>query len=369
MQPKLMSGLRGGLLAATVMGLLGSVSVSSSAVAQTPSDVATQATKEALESWHDSVRHLAPPTTGCFEANYPSTVWKSVACSAGTLKARPAPKFKKAISANGMDLYTVGGGNDYAVKTASLTSLANMWFPEATGLTSEQSGGAQSGAGSNGSNLYTLQGNTQLQVNSVGCTQYGYTSCAAWEQFVYGTGVTSTGESGAFIQTWIFIPGGENCPAGFQATPYGASPELSTGCVTNSNIAITPAEPATNLAHMGIVATATAGGNDVITYTYDGKAYSVSQPDSTVQLAKWWNTTEFNVFGDGGAGEAQFTAGSSGATVKVRVGVDDGSTAAPTCLGSYGTTGETNNFTLGNCTATAGSASARPAINFTETLP
>ena len=63
-----------------------------------------------------------------------------------------------------------------------------------------------------------------------------------------------------------------------------------------------------------------------------------------VTLAGYWNATEFNVIGDGGGSEAQFNRGSS---VKVNIALDDGSSTAPTCQAHDGTTGETNNLTLG----------------------
>jgi len=43
--------------------------------------------------------------------------------------------------------------------------------------------------------------------------------------------------------------------------------------------------------------------------------------------------------------------------------VSDGSTATPTCASNAGSTGESNNLTLGKCTATGGTS---PSIQFTE---
>jgi hypothetical protein len=69
------------------------------------------------------------------------------------------------------------------------------------------------------------------------------------------------------------------------------------------------------------------------------------------------------VLGNAGGSKADFNTGSS---VTVKVAVSDGSTAAPTCVSPSkddGTTGETNNLTLGKCTTAGGST---PSIEFTE---
>ena len=69
------------------------------------------------------------------------------------------------------------------------------------------------------------------------------------------------------------------------------------------------------------------------------------------------------MLGNAGGSRADFNTGSS---VTVKVAVTDGSTSAPTCVSPSdydGTTGETNNLTLGKCAATGGST---PYIQFTE---
>jgi hypothetical protein len=63
---------------------------------------------------------------------------------------------------------------------------------------------------------------------------------------------------------------------------------------------------------------------------------------------------------NGGGSKATFNKGSS---VTVKVTVTHGSTAAPACSSNAGTTGETNNLTLGACSAVS---DARPYIQFKE---
>ncbi|MGD0866321.1 MAG: hypothetical protein ABSA49_12275, partial [Rhizomicrobium sp.] len=67
-----------------------------------------------------------------------------------------------------------------------------------------------------------------------------------------------------------------------------------------------------------------------------------------------------NIFGDGGGSVASFNKGSS---ITVKVNIANGR-RAPDCVAHGGTTGETNNLTLGKkCTASGGKT---PAISFTE---
>jgi hypothetical protein len=74
-----------------------------------------------------------------------------------------------------------------------------------------------------------------------------------------------------------------------------------------------------------------------------------------------WNQVEYNVVGDAGGSEAEFNT--SGVSIKVNIAATDGSTSAPSCEADTGTTGESNNLTLGSCTASGGST---PSISFTE---
>jgi hypothetical protein len=85
--------------------------------------------------------------------------------------------------------------------------------------------------------------------------------------------------------------------------------------------------------------------------------------DRLTGIASGWTQAEFNVLGNAGGSKADFNTGSS---VTVKVAVSDGSSTAPTCVPPSeidGTTGETNNLTLGKCTAAGGSS---PSIQFTE---
>jgi hypothetical protein len=69
---------------------------------------------------------------------------------------------------------------------------------------------------------------------------------------------------------------------------------------------------------------------------------SVDNPDSVIDLAPNWTTTEFGVYGDGDGSEATF---SKKATIEAVTTLTSSSLAAPQCV-NEGFTGETNNLKL-----------------------
>ena len=131
-------------------------------------------------------------------------------------------------------------------------------------------------------------------------------------------------------------------------------------CYKNSAAVTVPKQPITSLAQLKLSGTAVSGGNDTLVFTTPTRAYSTTGKDSVTYLATAWKQAEFNIIGDGGGSKATFNKGSS---VTVKVAVTHGSTTAPTCASNAGTTGETNNLTLGACTAVSGST---PYIQFKE---
>jgi hypothetical protein len=364
----MMFGVRRVMLAGSIAGLLCATGLSSSVAAQATNDVAAQAQKEALNSWHESIKHLAPPTDGCFHTTFPSTVWTRVACGSAP-RYRSALRWKAVHTEKGTMLRpeTAGNGTDYAAQTAGITISAEGSFPSVSDVTSEKGvnvpfGGSESD-GITGKNQYTLQLNTDINSSSTACSNFGYESCQVWEQFVYSTNNNgSPVEPQVFIQNWVFPSESDyenvGCPSGWQDASGGGQ----YACVVNSNATNVPAVAATKLGSLSLSGVVSANGNDTVTFTDGSEAYSASQSDSTNDLAYWWSQSEFNVVGNAGGSEAQFN---KGASLTVDVAANDGSGSAPTCIGPSGggTTGETNNLNLGNCSSTGGST---PAIQFTE---
>ena len=304
----------------------------------------------AKASWRHDVAQIATPAQGCFHASYPSVLWEPVACHQLHPRVHTVPR----QIVFGQE-QTVGNGNDYTLNTSSPISKAVGSFPTYSGVTSEKSVGvaAYGDGGILGSNEYSLQMNTSFNNTTAACNG-GASGCVVWQQFIYATDYDVDGEGSVFIQNWLIGWGNGTCPSGFGSDGEG-------DCYGNSNSTQLSDISPKSLGSVTLTGTATTGGNDTTVVTYDGDAYSTSQSDSTLDIASVWNQVEYNVVGDAGGSEAKFNT--SGVDIKVNIAVNDGSTSAPTCEADTGTTGESNNLTLGSCTAASGST---PSISFTE---
>ncbi len=284
------------------------------------------------QAWRAAIEATPLPREGCFTAAFPSAEWHAAACKAAPL--RPY------VPRDGHRGFTVGDGNDYAAVASSLVSSGTGSFPRVSGVKSETGYGGQA-------NTYSIQLNSQFFTTAVCNGAATPSSCLGWQQFVY-----STSSGAAFMQYWL-IDYGPTCPAGGWMA-YGGD------CYRNSSAVSVPALPIAQLANLKLTGSAAAGGTDRFVMTTATQAYSTSGRDSVVDLAAAWNAAEFNVVGDGGGSQAKFN---KGAAITVSVALQDGGTAAPACASQSGTTGETNNLTLGACSAKGG---ATPAITFTE---
>jgi len=356
-----------------ITGLLSAVSLPS-AFASPLTNVDTPA----RASWRENMHKIdVPEGGGCFHAAYPSTVWEKVACGAVPgYRSRP-----KILASN--EQVVAGNGYDFVAETPSGKVFSQVVgsFPSVSGVTSETGANVPFGSGESsgitGPNEYTLQLNTNIS-HTPACGSY--TNCKAWVQYVMSTNtpvsLTSnqlTNETEVFIEYWLFDYGSSSrssCPSGF----LNAGPDSTNGfggkgvdCVQNTpaTVIYNGQLPITSLANLTLSGAVVAGGKDTAIVTYDGQAYSATVSDSLTGMSSGWTQAEYNVVGNAGGSQAQFNSGS---TVAVKMAVTDGSTTAPTCLtptaGRYGTTGETNNLTLGSgCTVASG---ATPYIQFTE---
>src|SRR5262249_37678229 len=150
-------------------------------------------------------------------------------------------------------------------------------------------------------------------------------------------------ERAVFIQNWLIGIG--TCPSSSWINAGRGDCFMNSAAVSASTIAIT------SLANLKMTGTAANGGNDSLVFANGSQAFRTSENDTVTGLSGAWNAVEFNIIGDGGGSEAVFNTGSS---VTVEITATSGSTAAPRCVANDGTTGETNNLTLGTCTATGG---------------
>ncbi|AZR28705.1 hypothetical protein [Xanthomonas vasicola] len=312
----------------------------------------------AISSWETTIRQEAPTMEGCFRSSFPNNGWQATACvPSPKLRSRPpAITVHKdgTITARTDAALTAGNSVDYVAGTRQLIQSTLGTFPSVTGVAT-------------GVADYSLQINTNLDRNAVTCAQFGYSSCWTWQQFFYSTDYDGDPINGRtpviFIENWFYAGNAEEfeakgCPSGwnsYSTFDYNA-------CYSTSDGVIVPLVPISQIGSIKMSASATAGGVDTVTFSINGRAYSVSQNADTLNINRIWRRSEFNIFGNGS--DHPLVLFNSGSHVTVNVAVKDGTSNAPRCLGpNAGYSAQENNLTLGKCTASGG---ASPSITFTE---
>jgi hypothetical protein len=342
------------LVAACVLATISVGPFSAVLAAEQSFNIAAAAQAQAVSSWNETIRQQSPQVEGCFHATFPNNAWEAERCEAPPSFVSVPPETNGnglTTSARSASVFTVGNGNDYAARTGSLTKSAVGTFPTVTGVTT-------------GTADYSLQINTNIGSNPTTCSQFGYSSCQTWEQFIYSTDSDGDASNGrtpvAFIQDWFFAGSQSQynsvgCPSGWYSYPD------QLACYRNSNAVSVPLVQVKNIGTIKLTGSATSGGVDTVTFSVSGTAHSVSQTATTLNINKIWNQSEFNIFGNGS--DNPVVSFNNGSNVTVNLAVNDGTTNAPTCLGNAGTTYEQNNLTLGTCSASGGSS---PHISFVE---
>ena len=338
--------------------LLATLLWSSAASAQTTTPPGAEPPKapisaQSLDAWRATMARTPKPQNGCYTAAYPSTEWKEVPCAV----PRPRP-FPPAV---GQRPLTVGNNTDWTANSASgAITQAIGSFDSVTGVTSE----TDSAAGA--ANTFSLQLNTN-RFKTSSCSSSG--TCVGWQQFLFTTNGCTNAQGAtvpcAFMQYWLIFYN-QACPAGWNTVnpPAPPWPANTTNCWENgANGAVVPAQTIAGLSNMILTATAAANGSDTVTISVGNppNAQGVPGPDNILNLAAGWQEAEFNIFGDCCNSQANLN---NGATLVVRVQVNEGVKLAPTCV-QTGFTGESNNLNLVG-TPTIVPQTTLPAIVFTE---
>ena len=336
-------------------------------------------TLDELEAWRKKIVHTPREKKGaCYKASYPDTAWHEVPCESKPRKAY-LPRIAK-----GVRTFQVGGsgGTDFSATTADGITEAEGSFDSVT--TSGETNVPTSGSST--SESYTLQLNTAPFTTST-CTGAPGTGistlpgCQGWEQFVYSTdngGDIATqywllqwGKVGATCSSKIITQSSQCdgqhvftdgwCPftledaAGDKFTDCAIGGSLITGIgdvqVSSLKDIVLNAFPAD-----------ASNSTDNMTATISGSGNNAPGNNSFPDLAQNWTEVEFNIFGDGNDGVAQFNANS---TLEVRTSVASGTTGGPGC-DSQSFTGESNNLTLVATTSNPPKGSL-PSLVFTET--
>ncbi len=301
----------------------------------------------ALDNWRSAMAHNTQLGEGCFRAAYPSIIWKQVECK--KWHPRVHPRVSKPSQGQ-----IVGNGDDYVAEAPGLITETVGTFPTVTDVKAERSVGVPEfgDGGILGSNEYSLQLNTNFGNATAACAG-GSEYCFVWQQFIYATDYAVVGEAAVFMQNWLIEWGDSPCPSGFASDGEG-------DCYGNSNYVSAPDVVPSSLGSLSLSGAVAGSGNDTVIFIDGSTAYSVTEPDSTLDISQVWQYSEFNVVGDAGGSRADFNKLVS---ITVQVALTDGTTSAPTCLANGGTTGETNNLNLGTCSIASGSS---PYIQFTE---
>ncbi len=302
----------------------------------------TETEKAQREDWRVQLLHAPRKKGACYTATYPDTQWREVPC-----KAPPNHIFPPRPGSNSN---TVGDGKlDYVAQPSSPITLADGSF-DAVNASSVQTEMATVPGGVNGANMFSLQLNSEYFNTSV-CTPALGLKCRGWVQFAYDNSVQD-----AYVQYWLlnydFTPFTAPCPGAWM--PYGGYCYQSAQTSTTT---FPMQAQATDLQNMSVSGSPGVG----VTVYWSGSM--IGAPDSGIipDLASKWFDAEFNVFGDGGGGEAVF---SGNTTITVRTEVETGTNIVPTCVvGSY--TGETNNLNLVS-TPTMEPKKQYPSIIFDE---
>jgi hypothetical protein len=336
--------------------------------------------KEVRKTWHAVMRNIPMPGTGCFHARYPDVAWESVECKA----AKPRAYHGRSRPSIGAPANAGYGVDFFAGSTGGLIyQAAGRFF--VSGVTSETNVATlpPPNNGILGPNDYSLQLNTNTAYTPA-CQGNG--SCTVWQQFIYATD-TQSGFAVVFMQYWLWGWSG-NCPSGFTSPPDGPAGE----CYMNSQEAVAPVIPVTNLNDLTLEGWTSPGGGagglgDCVVLDYEEGISAICSGTSVLDIGTVWTQAEFNVVGDLELSQAQFNPGSQ---ITVQLGIENGSEnpyppggpAAVACLpgtGAYASfpgeayTEETNNLTLGTCQTGLGPVGyvpvTQPYIEFTENYP
>ena len=352
-------------LIAVAVGALASLALLPTATAQAASSPSTAAVGVAAAPastgveqhvttkahWQKAIAGDSERGSGCYQTSYPSLAWRPTECVAAPKVLLEPRSFR--TPAKHAEPETVGDGTDYSAQVSGLISQATGTFTDVSSNISEA--GSVDGSSTSSPNSFTLQLNSQFFAGSPACSgSSDPADCTAWEQFVYNYNGGGTGT--LFMQYWVLDYNGAACPSGWTG--------LSSNyyCYVSSQGTVVNALTAADLATVSFTGSAVSGGNDAVTMSVaSGQATTVTAPDSVVDLASFWNTSEWGVYGDADGSEAFFGADN---TLEAVTTLTSTSSSAPSCV-QEGFTGETNNLDL-TATPALGTESS-PTMASTQT--
>jgi len=286
-----------------------------------------------IAGWQAVIARLSLPRAGCFKASYPLREWRATECQVAPHVPLDPAMGKPSETAADQTPNSVGRSNDYSAVVAGNIFQATGSFTNVSPNISET--GQIAGVGPQLANTFTIQLNTQYFVTPKCSGASNAASCRGWQQFVYNT------ESNAvYMQYWL-LNYGTSCPSNWMPGPgndcykNSQAKSLSGGGVTASELA------SVRLTGTAVPQSAEPGF-DGVALSDGSRAIAVSESDNTLDLAQHWDTSQFDAYGDGNYGQANFGANT---TLETQTTLLSTSTLAPTCV-KEGFTGETNNLDL-----------------------
>jgi hypothetical protein len=322
------------------------------------------------KQWIEAMQRTPKPKAGCFTASYPDMSWHEVSCNDGNGKPRldPRKSMLDGARSSGPNLEVVGGANvaDISAQTNGSFTGVTGHFPRVSNLTSETDGTSGS---------YSLQLNTNYFPTNA-CQNHS--GCSGWVQFLFENDPTNCSDSGPYdltphhrfvvLQYWL-VGYGSSCPSSFP-DHYGSS------CAKSVYVKqAIPCQSIKNLTNMTVQAGIYQGLDNVNVSVYDpveraSVIWSATASDSIIGLAGHWTSAEFNVFANTPGATATFN---SGVSIDVKMDLDDGIWASPTCV-LASTTLEKNNLSLvpSSCCPTGGrpiGGITQQSLLFRQTFP
>ena len=349
--------------------------------------VAVDPEAAAKRNWRETIteQSASGQGKGCFHASYPNYFWEAVPCSTAS-KAAPHPTPNR-VPDDAPGPQEGGATGDYVALTQNglITHVAGTFY-KVSGVASEVN--VNTNGNTTGSNDYGLQINTNwsLPPNMSNSTSLptatpaacqGHPGCQIWQQFIYtsdfnGLSGPAPSHSELFMQYWLFnwlkysdsasasdSYAKVNCPHGWTKEP-GRNNYIN--CYRNGHIQSVPVViPVADLAGVKLSCSVQQGGNDELYLSYGADAWAVIESDDFdkeypnedgISIASIWQGVEFNIVGNTSSSQAVFNEGS---VLGVTVNVLDSSGLPPLCVidgdprvNYVGTTGETNNLSLGS---------------------
>jgi hypothetical protein len=299
--------------------------------------------------WRRAVLAQPAPKRGCFKLTYPDTTWTATPCS----PTRHIPYGRHV----GGKPYQVG--NDYTsdfsaqVTGGTITAATGSFDSVSTGITEN---GTDVNAGPMGSNVYSLQLNTNTFTTTLCAGALAGAPCAGWEQFIYGN---HGGSAQLLIQYWLLAYNKE-CPENWTKSANGATEidcflDAETGGVDIPPIGVAA------LSEVSLTGSG-APSNDGAVLLVGTDAYTVRGSDP-INVEQGWTVAEYNIFGDGNRSQATFGPNT---TIAVRTAVQSAaSLQTPGCV-QASFTAETNNLSLSGSPQIISNGNF-PSIAFTET--